>query len=38
MVRSEYNKKDGSRKGQKQGGKGRNRTNDCRHPNSGNKK
>lgn len=38
MARSEYNKKDGSRKGSKQGGKGRNRTNECRHPNTGNEK
>ena len=38
MARSEYGKKDGSQKGSKQGGRGRNKTNNCRHPNTGNKK
>ena len=38
MVRSGYGKKDGSQKGSKKGGRGRNKTNDCRHPNTGNKK
>lgn len=38
MARSGYNKKDGSKKGSKQSGQGRNRSNDCRHPNTGNKK
>ena len=38
MARSGYGKKDGSKKGSKQGGRGRNRTNSCRHPNTRNKK
>ena len=38
MPREGYGKKDGSQKGRKQGGRGRNRTNSCRHPNTGNKK
>ena len=36
MPREGYGKKDGSQKGRKQGG--RNRTDNCRHPNTGNKK
>ena len=33
MARQGYGRKDGSQKGARQGGKGRNRTDDCRHPN-----
>lgn len=33
MVKENYGKKDGSKKGFKQSGKGRNRTDNCRHPN-----
>jgi len=29
----EYGKKDGSKKGKKEGGKGRNQTDECRHKN-----
>jgi len=32
MPRDGYGKKDGSQKGRKEGGRGRNRTSDCRHP------
>ena len=32
MPRPGYGKKDGSRKGAKQGGRGQNRTSKCRHP------
>ena len=32
MPRSEYGRKDGSGRGWKEGGRGRNRTNRCRHP------
>ena len=32
MTRSGYGKKDGSRRGLLHGGRGRNRTPDCRHP------
>jgi len=32
MVRTGYGKKDGSSKGKKEGGRGRNRTDNCRHP------
>ena len=32
MARSGYGRKDGSQKGRKSGGKGRNRTSKCRHP------
>jgi len=32
MPKQGYGLKDGSRKGFKQGGKGRNRTKKCRHP------
>jgi len=32
MVRKGYGKKDGSKRGWKQGGMGRNRTSKCRHP------
>ena len=32
MPRDEYNKKDGSRKGRKRGGQGKNQTDECRHP------
>jgi hypothetical protein len=33
MQKEGYNKKDGSKKGRKQGGCGHNRTDNCRHPN-----
>ena len=33
MVRKGYGLKDGSRKGLKLGGRGRNKTSTCRHPN-----
>ena len=32
MSRKGFGKKDGSQRGLKQGGRGRNRTNKCRHP------
>jgi len=32
MPRKGYGKKDGSRKGMKKGGRGRNQTSKCRHP------
>lgn len=32
MVRKGFGKKDGSRKGQEAGGRGRNQTDNCRHP------
>jgi len=32
MPRKGYGKKDGSRRGFREGGRGRNRTNKCRHP------
>ena len=32
MVRKSYGKKDGSQRGWKSGGAGRNRTSKCRHP------
>jgi len=32
MVRSGYGRKDGSQRGYKEGGRGRNRTSKCRHP------
>ena len=32
MVRKNYGQKDGSQKGRKTGGRGRNQTSDCRHP------
>jgi len=32
MVRKGYGLKDGSRRGYKQGGRGRNKTTKCRHP------
>ena len=32
MRRSGYGRKDGSKRGYKQGGRGRNRTSRCRHP------
>ena len=38
MPREGYGKKDGSQKGRKQGGRGRNRTDNCRHPNIRTKK
>lgn len=38
MPREEYSKKDGQQKGRKQGGRGRNRTNTCRHPIAGKKR
>ena len=34
MVRAGYGKKDGSAKGRKENGRGRNRTDNCRHPKS----
>lgn len=38
MPKEGYGKKDGTQKGRKQGGRGRNRTDICRYPNTGNKK
>jgi len=32
MARSKYGKKDGSQRGWKRGGRGKNRTSSCRHP------
>ena len=32
MERSLYGRKDGSQRGRRQGGRGRNRTDTCRHP------
>lgn len=32
MVRKGFGKKDGSQRGQKDGGRGRNQTDNCRHP------
>jgi len=32
MVKRKFGKKDGSRKGQQAGGRGRNQTSNCRHP------
>jgi len=32
MVRKGFGKKDGNKTGQKQGGRGRNQTDKCRHP------
>lgn len=32
MVKEGYGKKDGSQRGSKEGGGGRNRTSNCRHP------
>ena len=32
MAKSGYGKKDGTQKGRKNGGGGRNQTNSCRHP------
>ena len=32
MARKNYGQKDGSQRGRKEGGKGRNRTPNCRHP------
>ena len=32
MARSGYGKKDGSRRGRRSGGRGRNQTDNCRHP------
>ena len=32
MVRQGYGTKDGSQKGRREGGRGRNRTTTCRHP------
>ena len=32
MVRNGYGKKDGSQRGRRQGGRGRNKTSNCRHP------
>jgi hypothetical protein len=32
MPRKGFGKKDGSRKGQESGGRGRNQTSECRHP------
>lgn len=37
MVRPGYGKKDGSRRGRNVGGRGRNRTSICRHPQSSRK-
>ena len=38
MPRQGYGKKDGSQQGQKSGGRGRNQTNNCRHPSIKNKR
>lgn len=38
MPREGYGNRDGSQKGRKQGGRTRNRTDNCRHPNTRNKK
>jgi len=38
MPRAGYGKKDGQQKGRKEGGKGRNRTDECRHPEKKRKK
>lgn len=32
MIRKGFGKRDGSQQGMKQGGRGRNRTDTCRHP------
>lgn len=37
MPRTSYGKKDGSKKGFKQGGRGKNKTDTCRYPNKNKK-